>query len=181
MDKMDILHDANYVCDKGFEKSVACQRDIFKCKGKCVDSHPDEFVNGTLGIDNIQMGIQQSKGERKLGGVLKSKDSLSSFNFRDRVCFMESRKISALGTIEETVSSANLETEVSFKAESLNPEEIHSLAGVENMKNLELSTHLPRSIYLLHLPSSCFLLLEYIFSSLNSWERGEKDEDICFG
>lgn len=56
-------------------------------------------------------------------------------NLCDKICFMKSGKIKAMGTVNELIDDANLETKITFKAASLNVEEILTIKGVSNVKN----------------------------------------------
>ncbi len=55
-------------------------------------------------------------------------------NLCDRICFMKSGKIKALGTVNELINDANLETRVTFKAISLNLEEMRTINSIDNVK-----------------------------------------------
>lgn len=55
-------------------------------------------------------------------------------NLCDRICFIKSGKIRALGTVSELIKASNLQLKVVFKANDLNVDELNKIENVESVK-----------------------------------------------
>lgn len=55
-------------------------------------------------------------------------------NLCDRICFIKSGKIKALGTVSELIKASNLQLKVVFKANDLNVDELNKIENVESVK-----------------------------------------------
>ena len=55
-------------------------------------------------------------------------------NLCDRICFIKSGKIKAIGTVSELIKASNLQLKVVFKANDLNVDELNKIENVESVK-----------------------------------------------
>ena len=55
-------------------------------------------------------------------------------NLCDRICFIKSGKIRALGTVNELIKASNMQLKVVFKANDLNVDELNKIENVESVK-----------------------------------------------
>ena len=55
-------------------------------------------------------------------------------NLCDRICFIKSGKIRALGTVNELIKASNMQLKVVFKANDLDVDELSKIENVENVK-----------------------------------------------
>lgn len=55
-------------------------------------------------------------------------------NLCDRICFIKSGKVKALGTVNDLIKASNMQLKVVFKANDLNVDELNKIENVESVK-----------------------------------------------